>query len=180
MTKSTGNITIEIDGERFELSSLDNGTGHGEPLTATNTIPIPGNNVIDLGEGNYQLLNEGYSHRISVIEFDLHSRTCTIDMDGQVKQVRILSDLDLMIEKMGLNAGHVKKQSLMIAPMPGLVTDIRVTVGEHINKGAPLLILEAMKMENVIAAPHEAVIKDIKVTIGQAVERGLPLVEFLV
>jgi biotin carboxyl carrier protein len=83
-----------------------------------------------------------------------------------------------MIEKMGLNTLHSKKLSVMEAPMPGLVTSIKVAPGDHVTKGTTLLILEAMKMENVIAAPHEATIKEIKVKVGQAVERGFPLVEF--
>jgi len=161
MTRITGNITIEIDGERFEMTADDSG-----------------NTFIENGDGLYQFVDGDTPHRITVIEFDLPSRTCTVDMDGQLKQVRIIRELDLTIEKMGLNATHSKKQSLMVAPMPGLVTEIKVAIGEHVDKGNPLLILEAMKMENVISAPHEAIIKEIKVKVGQAVERGLPLLEF--
>jgi len=66
-----------------------------------------------------------------------------------------------------------------VATMPGLVTEIKIAIGQHVDKGTPLVILEAMKMENVIAAPHDATIKEINVQVGQAVERGFPLLEFL-
>ena len=62
--------------------------------------------------------------------------------------------------------------------MPGLVTSIKMTQGQEVEKGTPLLILEAMKMENVITAPHQAIIKEIKVIVGQPVDKGAVLVEF--
>jgi biotin carboxyl carrier protein len=62
--------------------------------------------------------------------------------------------------------------------MPGLVTGIKTEAGKEVEKGTPLLILEAMKMENVIVAPHQAIIKEIKVIAGQAVEKGAVLLEF--
>lgn len=45
------------------------------------------------------------------------------------------------------------------APMPGLVLNVLVNVGDNVEKDTPLLILEAMKMENVIKAGSSAVVK---------------------
>jgi biotin carboxyl carrier protein len=164
-------MIIEIDGERFELN-LDG----KETLTVDS---IQNLNGVENEPETYLFKHGDRSYKINVIEFDLLSRTCTVELNGQVKQVRILRDLDVMIEKMGLNTKNATKQSLMVAPMPGLVTEIKITIGQHVEKGTPLLILEAMKMENVIAAPHDATVKEINVRVGQAVERGFPLLEFL-
>jgi len=163
MTKRTENIVVEIDGEPFEL-------------TAVNKEEIQ---ITEKEEGSFQVFTNGNTHRIKIIEFDMASRTFTMEIDGQVKQAQLFRELDIMIEKMGLNLSHSAKQDFIVAPMPGLVREIKVKVGEQIEKGHPLLILEAMKMENIIAAPHEAIIKAIMVNVGQAVERGLPLVEFV-
>lgn len=62
--------------------------------------------------------------------------------------------------------------------MPGLVTGIKVVAGQEVEKGAPLIVLEAMKMENLIVAPHHAIIRDIKVSVSQAVDKGAILVAF--
>ena len=163
-------LTIEIDGELFEI---DQDMDDFNPTMDAKLL-----NRHPQNDETYELADGDISHRITVIEFDLLSRTCIIEIDGQVKQVRIIRELDRMIERMGLNSNRAKKQSSIVAPMPGLVTAIKIAAGDHVESGAPLLILEAMKMENVIAAPHDAVIKEIKVNLGQAVDRGFPLIEF--
>jgi len=155
-------VIIEIGDQRFEISA--------DQLHA-----------LDLSqneEGHFRLNNgQGY-YEFKVIDFDFISGKCTLSVDGQIKQVSIIREIDVMIERMGLNVSHSKNQSIVSSPMPGLVTAIKVAIGDQVEKGAPLLILEAMKMENVISAPQSGVVKNIKVTVGQAVERGLPLVEF--
>ena len=83
------------------------------------------------------------------------------------KKSLLIDDLDLLIEKMGLNSTQSKKLSVLNAPMPGLVTGIKITEGQEVEKGTPLIILEAMKMENVIIAPHHAIIKQINVSLAR-------------
>ncbi len=63
------------------------------------------------------------------------------------------------------------------APMPGLVKMVRAAGGDHVQKGQPLLVLEAMKMEHTIAAPHDGVIAEI-VAEGAQVTDGTVLVKF--
>ena len=58
------------------------------------------------------------------------------------------------------------------APMPGLIIKIKKNIGESINQGESILILEAMKMENDLKAPVSGVVKDISVAEGNAVEKG--------
>lgn len=65
-----------------------------------------------------------------------------------------------------------KENSGVTAPMPGVITDIRVKVGDEISDGQMLMILEAMKMENEIASGKEGVIKEIVVSSGQTVAAG--------
>jgi biotin carboxyl carrier protein len=68
-------------------------------------------------------------------------------------------------------------ESLLRAPMPGLIVDVRVCQGEKIKKGTPLIVIEAMKMENIIKAKGEATVKTVHVTGGQSVEKGDKLLE---
>ncbi len=155
-------VIIEIEGKRFEIN----------PESMTN--PQPDGEI----SGLYHINIDDRQFDIKVLAFDLTKGQSTISINGQIKEISIIREIDAMIEKMGLNASHAKKHSRMAAPMPGLVTSIKIIPGQHVEKGTPMMILEAMKMENVIAAPHEANIKKILVEVGQAVERGLPLIEF--
>ncbi|HJW93111.1 MAG TPA: biotin/lipoyl-containing protein [Thermoanaerobaculia bacterium] len=64
----------------------------------------------------------------------------------------------------------------MGAPMPGVVTKILVKPGDVVAKGAPLLILEAMKMEHTINAPRDGTVASINCTEGELVQPGVELV----
>ncbi|MFM7194632.1 MAG: acetyl-CoA carboxylase biotin carboxyl carrier protein subunit, partial [Bacteroidota bacterium] len=64
------------------------------------------------------------------------------------------------------------------APMPGLITSVRVSIGDTIVAGTPLLVLEAMKMENVLQSPGEGTVTQVRVKPGDRVEKGQVLVEF--
>ena len=58
------------------------------------------------------------------------------------------------------------------APMPGLILKVRKRVGDHVELGDSVIILEAMKMENDIKSPASGIIENIFVTEGSAVEKG--------
>lgn len=61
------------------------------------------------------------------------------------------------------------------APMPGTILDIKVSVGDTVTEGAPLFVLEAMKMENDVNAPCSGKVVSINTTKGSAVETGTVL-----
>jgi 3-methylcrotonyl-CoA carboxylase alpha subunit len=66
----------------------------------------------------------------------------------------------------------------LTAPMPGKVIALIAPVGARVEKGAPLLILEAMKMEHTIAAPAAGLVKAFLFSVGEQVSDGAELVEF--
>ena len=68
-------------------------------------------------------------------------------------------------------------QSIVSAPMPGLVRSIQVSVGDTVEKGSTLLVLEAMKMENSITCAESGTIRSIFVEPGTSVEKGTRLLE---
>lgn len=61
------------------------------------------------------------------------------------------------------------------APMPGLILKVRKKVGEQVELGESVIILEAMKMENDLKSPASGIIQNIFVTEGSAVEKGFNL-----
>jgi len=65
----------------------------------------------------------------------------------------------------------------IVAPIPGLVLRFLVDVGDSVNAGDPVLILEAMKMESEITSTATGVVKKINVKEGASVQEGEALIE---
>ena len=63
------------------------------------------------------------------------------------------------------------------APMPGVVLKLFVESGAVVEKGAPLLILEAMKMEHTLTAPRAGTVSAVNCKEGEMVQPGVELVE---
>jgi len=64
------------------------------------------------------------------------------------------------------------------AVMPGRIVRVLCEVGAHVAANAPLIVIEAMKMQNELCAKSDAVVRAVHVELGQAVERGAILIEF--
>ena len=62
------------------------------------------------------------------------------------------------------------------SPLPGVILDIKVNVGDEVKKGQTIIILEAMKMENSINADRDGKIAAINVSKGESVLEGTDLV----
>jgi len=64
----------------------------------------------------------------------------------------------------------------LLAPMPGSVVAVHAQVGDTVEEGQPLLVLEAMKMQHTIAAPHAGTVTELDVAVGDQVNGGAVLV----
>lgn len=65
---------------------------------------------------------------------------------------------------------------LVLAPMPGLVKSVFVAAGDHVEKGARLAILEAMKMEHTLTAGRDGTVAEVLAKAGDQVEAGAALI----
>jgi 3-methylcrotonyl-CoA carboxylase alpha subunit len=64
------------------------------------------------------------------------------------------------------------------SPMPGKVLEVMVGAGDKVERGKPLIILEAMKMEHTIVAPADGTVTRVHFTPGEMIDEGVDLVEF--
>jgi 3-methylcrotonyl-CoA carboxylase alpha subunit len=73
-------------------------------------------------------------------------------------------------------AGTIEQGSLL-TPLPGTVVAVHVAAGQHVARGAPLITVEAMKMEHTLTAPYEGVVSRIAFGLADRVQAGAVLVE---
>ena len=135
-------------------------------------------NTVDLKDGHFNIIRDNKSYNAELVSFDIDEKTYKIKVNGNVYKVKIKDRFDLLLHSMGMDALATKKINELKAPMPGLVLDIRVKVGDSIKKGDSLVVLEAMKMENVLKSIADVVIKKINVEKGKAVEKNQVLISF--
>ncbi|MFJ8831918.1 carboxyl transferase domain-containing protein [Micromonospora aurantiaca] len=130
------------------------------------------------------------AHRFRVgVEAGADVRTADVELDrfdrhtGQIAvngaRFRLLTDthgpvhlveVDGVTHRISRDEGGVLR-----SPMPALVVATPLQVGAEVEAGAPVLVLEAMKMETVLRAPFRARLKESSVAVGTQVEAGAPL-----
>jgi biotin carboxyl carrier protein len=99
-----------------------------------------------------------------------------ISMQGRVLEVEVLDQRSRHIRSLSGAASGQGGGGVLKAPMPGLVVRVQVEPGQQVAAGAPLVVLEAMKMENQLKAPAAGIVAEVRVVAGAAVEKGQVLV----
>lgn len=134
--------------------------------------------VASLDNEHFHIIQDNQSYRANITDCDFQNRAYEITINNTVYKVKIENELDQLIKEMGFEVGKAKQINAIKAPMPGLILDIAISIGQEVNEGDNLLILEAMKMENSFYSPRHGIIKSIAVEKGQAVDKGQLLIEF--
>ena len=95
-------------------------------------------------------------------------------LDGELKEVFVEQNInDVSNEKTSIN--HDIKEGHIVSNMPGRVIKINYSIGDKINKGDVVLIVEAMKMENEVIANVSGIIKEIYIDINSQIANNEPL-----
>ncbi len=139
-----GTERIIINGDQYEaeLLPLDN---KGTYIAFLNNSPLIFH-VESKGNGEIEVKLPDVTHRMSIVK--------SVGRSGARSRAQM--------------SGPMKIKS----PMSGLIVNVMVETGQKVEKGTPLLVLEAMKMRNEIKAPRDGVVKEIKVQKGQTVDSG--------
>jgi len=139
--------TIVVDGETFDLDS------QGLANTAMNSIILNGHSFdVDISEHEdvYQVMLKGLMYNVKVED----------------QRTRRLAGMKRsMTEAVG--------EILIKAPMPGVIVEIPVKVGQTVLKGEVIVILESMKMQNEFKSPKEGTIKSIRVKTGDKIDKNI-------
>ena len=134
--------------------------------------------AIKISPSNFHILHNNNSYKAEITESNFNKKKYKVKVNNNSYNININNDLDAIIKQMGFEVGATKKINNIKAPMPGLILEINVKVGQEVKEDDALLILEAMKMENVLTSPRDGTIKSISVEKGNAVEKNQLLIEF--
>lgn len=106
------------------------------------------------------------------------SHRYTVYIAGEALQVEIVTSHDERLRALRQNTvSSGSRPEVVRAPMPGLLKAHLVKVGDIVERGDSVCILEAMKMENELKSPDRLRVRRIVVDSGAAVEKGVPLME---
>ena len=159
---------VTVNGRDHEVELVERLGALGVAVDGT-VLDLSYQVVDDLGQ--VVVLRDGRSFALS-IEGD--EARAAVTLAGHFHDVRLEDERERAAhaaERASPRAGGVVE-----SVMPGVVVQILVRTGDRVEKGQPLLILAAMKMQNEVAAPGPGVVADLHVAPGEPVGVGARLV----
>jgi biotin carboxyl carrier protein len=151
------NDTFHFDFENESISQLD---------------------AVSMETNKFHVLHQNLPYKAEIVFSDFNQKKYTVKVNNNIYHVAISNPLDTLIKEMGFEVGVTKQINFIKAPMPGLILEISVIVGQSVLENDSLIILGAMKMENSFLSPRDGIIKSISVNMGDAVDKGQLLIEF--
>lgn len=139
-------------------------------------------------EYNYKIKGQDFNVKIESVEGDLaqvevNGILFDVRLDKPVAQpkpvVRAVAAPVKTVEapKAAVEAAQVAAGvTVVYAPLPGTINDVKVKVGQEVKKGDTLVVLEAMKMENNIDSERDGKIASVNVNKGDTVMEGSVLI----
>ncbi len=129
----------------------------------------------DLGDGA-KLMRLGRNvYRLDNIEID--EQHVRFTLNGKPVSLPVRDEQALLLKKMGFKSIAGTSAGNLTAPMPGKILEVKVTEGEEVKQGTPMVILEAMKMENELKSPVDGTVTAVHIEAGSSVEKNTVLIE---
>jgi acetyl/propionyl-CoA carboxylase alpha subunit len=154
-------VSIEPEGMRYE----DEPPVHGE-LSDIEGSPV---RMVKLGTHVYRVVAEKRQGR----------GRYTLWVDGYRFEAEALDERTRVIRDLSAANAAPTGPAPIVAPMPGLIVRVNVSIGDHVEAGQGLVVMEAMKMENELRATAAGTVSGVQVTPGTAVEKGALLVSLV-
>ncbi|HEX8781230.1 MAG TPA: carboxyl transferase domain-containing protein, partial [Nocardioides sp.] len=136
--------------------------------------------ALQRGPGRYRVrIADGDQVASAEVEFErLDEFHALLDVAGRRHRILTAAHGPVQLVEVGGVTHRVTRDEggVLRSPAPALVVATPVAVGDVVAAGAPVLVLESMKMETVIPAPFAARVRDLPVIVGSQVETGAPLI----
>jgi len=153
----------------FEGKSLDKGTVNAKDFEW---------NLLNNGSGSFHIISDNISYNALVIKADPKAKNFLISINNNQYKINVKDRYDELLKSLGMESNGATKIVDIKAPMPGIVLEVSVKVGQEVKKGDKLIVLEAMKMENILKSPSDGIVKACTVKKGASVEKNQVLINF--
>ena len=153
-------VDVELDGD---VVTVDNATSVAH-LSDVEGTPV---RMVTIGDA---------VHRVVARRGATRGRY-TLWLDGFRYEVEALDERTRAIRELSGAGQAASGPAPLIAPMPGMIVRVAVQVGDTVQPGQGLVVMEAMKMENELRATTAGTVKAVRAQPGTAVEKGAVLLE---
>jgi propionyl-CoA carboxylase alpha chain len=163
---------------------LDGGAQHLvriKPYQGGTLAVLDGGELIDIvgrWTPGQRLLSVRVDGRERIVQVRRVGRDWELQNRGASHKVQVLSPHVADLSKYMVEKPAPDLSRLLLAPMPGLLTKLDVAVGDKVEPGQPVAVMEAMKMENILRAPKAATIKATPAKAGDSLAVDQVIVEF--
>ncbi|MDQ3080324.1 MAG: hypothetical protein M3R03_10055 [Pseudomonadota bacterium] len=152
-----------------------------DPYDGGTLVSVDGGDEIDvIGDWapGQALLRVDMDERLRVVQVARVGRDWLLTTRGAAHRVSVMprhvAELTRhMIEKIPPDLSR-----FLLAPMPGLLTRLEVAVGDKVEAGQPVAVVEAMKMENILRAAKSSTVKSVSAGVGESLVVDQVIVEF--
>jgi propionyl-CoA carboxylase alpha chain len=125
-----------------------------------------------------RLLSATVDGRRRIVQVRRAGRDWELQTRGASHRVQVLNPHVAELAKHMIDKPPPDLSRLLLAPMPGLLTKLDVAVGDKVEPGQPVAVMEAMKMENILRAPKAATVKATPAKAGDSLAVDQVIVEF--
>ncbi|KHJ53821.1 hypothetical protein LA66_14550 [Aureimonas altamirensis] len=167
------------------------GTLDGFRIFGTAVMPIRveiDGRIVELrsegGDGHYRILQEGASHTVDIVE---RGPEPLVRIDGIARRfgwrrsgwtATLFIDGESYVAtrpQPGLSDRPADGAGVVLSPMPGTVRVVSAVPGQAVERGAALIVVEAMKMEHTLTAPRDGIVEAVFVGVGDRADDGMVL-----
>jgi propionyl-CoA carboxylase alpha chain len=163
---------------------IDGGAEHKvriKPYKGGTLALLDGGDLIDI-VGRWvpgqRLLTVVIDGRKRIVQVRRAGRAWELQTRGATHKVQVLTPHVAELSHYMMQKEPPDLSRLLLAPMPGLLTKLDVAIGDKVEPGQPVAVMEAMKMENILRAPKAATVKATPAKAGDSLAVDQVIVEF--
>lgn len=125
----------------------------------------------DESDHHFRFILDGIATSVTILPDNRPGRPLRLIVDDEYVEIECETELDRVVRRVAASAA-TSGRTVVESAMPGVIREVSVSIGQAVELGEKLGVLEAMKMENVLEAPAAGVVTEISIAAGDTVSNG--------